>query len=220
MNILETITGAIKLTEASPEIIKAVQKCLNLKEDGIAGALTMSAFYTFKAANNLGLVNHLGASTAKKLLHFGTVASKIVKTSSTGIELIKQFEGMRLKAYLCPANVWTVGFGKTKGVKKGMVITPSQAEKFLLDDLKEFEDAIAMLVKVPLNQNQYDAIASFIFNCGISAFAGSTLLRELNKKNYTAAANEFIKWCHGGGKIIEGLLRRRKAEKTLFLKVN
>ena len=140
-----------------------------------------------------------------------------MKASQKAIELIKTWEGCKLEAYLCSANVWTIGVGTTKGVKPGMKITQAQADEMLHRDLAEFESAITRLVKVPLTQNQADALICFVYNIGIGAFSGSTLLKKLNTKDYAGAANEFGRWTKAGGKVLLGLERRRKAEKQLFL---
>lgn len=141
-----------------------------------------------------------------------------MKTSNNGINLIKQFEGCILSAYKCPAGVWTIGYGHTKDVKLGMKITSSQATELLKDDLKTYESYVNKYVKVKLNQNQFDALVSFTFNCGGGALKSSTLLKKLNKGDYTGAANELLRWNKANGKVLAGLTRRRKAEKALFLK--
>ena len=114
--------------------------------------------------------------------------------SQNGINLIKQFEGLRLKAYQCAAGVWTIGYGHTSGVKKGDKITPKQAEDFLRSDLEKFENAINNLVIAELNQNQFDALVSFVFNIGINAFKQSTMLKFLNNNSFPLAARQFDRW--------------------------
>ncbi len=146
-----------------------------------------------------------------------------MKTSNPGINLIKSFEGKRLKAYDDSVGVWTIGYGTTKypngiRVKKGDTCTQSQAEEYLKNDLVKFENAINKLVKVPLTQNQFDALASFTYNLGEANLSSSTLLKKLNAKDYKGAAAEFLKWNKAGGKILSGLIKRRKAEMELFLK--
>lgn len=141
-----------------------------------------------------------------------------MKTSTVGINLIKKYEGCRLKAYKCPSGVWTIGYGHTKDVKKGMKITKAKAEAYLKQDLVTFENAVDKYVKVPINQNQFDALVSFSFNCGAAALKISTLLKKLNKKDYSGSANEFLKWNKSNGKVLKGLTKRRKEERTLFLK--
>lgn len=138
--------------------------------------------------------------------------------SNNGLNLIKEFEGCKLTAYKCPAGVWTIGYGHTKDVKQGMKITSKQAEQLLVNDLKTYESYVSKYVKVKLNQNQFDALVSFTFNCGGGALKSSTLLKKLNKGYYTGAANELLRWNKANGKILAGLTRRRKAEKALFLK--
>ena len=115
-----------------------------------------------------------------------------LKTGKKGLELIKEFEGCRLTAYKCPANVWTIGYGHTKGVKQGQKITLSEAEELLKDDLKIYESYVNKYVKVSLNQNQFDALVSFTYNCGPGSLRVSALLKKLNSYNYKGAANEFL----------------------------
>lgn len=136
--------------------------------------------------------------------------------SSQGLNFIKKWEGCRLKAYRCSANVWTIGWGHTKSVTPGMTITQLGADQLLDQDLEKYIKAVRNYVKVSLNQNQFDALTSFCFNVGIGAFQNSTLLRVLNQGNYQKAANQFLRWNQAGGKVIQGLVNRRKAEKELF----
>ena len=141
-----------------------------------------------------------------------------MKTSQNGINLIKSFEGCKLTAYKCPAGVWTIGYGHTKGVKQGMKISQLQADTYLKNDLKTYENYVSKYVKVTLNQNQFDALVSFTFNCGGGALKSSTLLKKLNNGDYTGAANELLRWNKSNGKELAGLTKRRKTEKALFLK--
>lgn len=140
-----------------------------------------------------------------------------MKINQEGLNLIKDFEGCRLKAYLCPAGVWTIGYGHTQGVKPDMVITQLDADRFLLQDLKRFEEAVSSLVKVPITPNQFSALVSFAYNVGTGALYDSTLLRKLNNKDYKGAANEFLRWNKAGGKVLPGLTKRRIAERDLFI---
>lgn len=137
--------------------------------------------------------------------------------SQGGIDLIKRWEGFRTIAYQCSANVWTIGYGHTKGVKPGDRITKADAEVLLVEDIKAFERAVRHTVKVPLTQNQFDALVSFCFNVGANAFSKSTLVRLLNQSKYQDAANQFPRWNRAGGRVIKGLTNRRIAEKQLFL---
>ena len=141
-----------------------------------------------------------------------------MKISNNGINLIKKYEGCILIAYKCPSDCWTIGYGHTKSVKSGMAITKAQAESYLKQDLVAFENAVNKYVKVPLTQNQFDALVSFSFNCGAGALKTSTLLKKLNKKDYDGAANEFLRWNKSNGKVLSGLTKRRKEERSLFLK--
>ena len=140
-----------------------------------------------------------------------------MKISQQGLDLIKHFEGLRLQPYYCSGGVLTIGYGHTKSVRKGMSITEHEAEQLLKQDLAWAEDAVSQHVQVPIKQNQFDALVSFVFNLGEGAFQRSTLLRKLNAADYKGAANEFKKWVHAGGKRLTGLVRRREAERELFL---
>ncbi|PHI31179.1 lysozyme [Budvicia aquatica] len=137
-------------------------------------------------------------------------------TSQSGIDLIKSFESCQLKAYLCPAKVWTIGYGHTSGVKPGDEISQTKAEQYLKADLVKVEQDINKVARVPLTQGQFDALASFTFNCGSRALSASTLLRKLNQGDYSGAANEFSRWVYAGGKVLGGLERRRRLEKRMF----
>ena len=136
------------------------------------------------------------------------------------IELIKKYEGFSSKAYPCPANVWTIGYGTTrvdgKPVTSGMTCTEQQAEEYLKNDLQVFAKAVNRLVKVPLTENQFSALLSFTYNLGVGALEKSTLLKKLNEGSYWVAQAEFLKWIRAGGKILPGLVRRRGEEAELF----
>lgn len=140
-----------------------------------------------------------------------------MKTSNDGINFIRDHEGCRLTAYQDSGGVWTIGVGHTRGVEEGQVITQEQADAFLSDDLGPVESCLNTAVTVSLNQNQFDALASFTFNLGAGAFTGSTLLKKLNSGDYAGAANEFPKWCHDNGQFVQGLYNRRMDEQHLFL---
>jgi lysozyme len=144
-----------------------------------------------------------------------------MKTSQRGIDFIKEAEGLRLEAYQCSANVWTVGYGATrimgKPVKQGDKITTREAEAILKSDLREFEDAINQSVKTPMTQSQFDALVSLVFNIGIGAFRRSTILRKMNEADYAGAALEFPRWNKVGGKVNRGLTLRRAREASLFV---
>lgn len=136
--------------------------------------------------------------------------------SQKGLDLIKSFEGLRLSAYKCPADVWTIGYGATAGVKPGQTITKERAEELLREDVKRFEGYVDRLVKVPLTQGQFDALVSFAYNLGPGALEKSTLLDQLNRGDYDSAAAQFDRWTKAGGKELPGLVKRRAAERALF----
>lgn len=141
-----------------------------------------------------------------------------MKIDINGLNLIKHFEGLWLRAYKCPANIWTIGYGHTTGVCPDDVITEDQAISLLRKDIAESERAVNQYVHVPLTQNQFDALVSFVFNLGVGNFSTSTLLKKINAGDYDGAAREFGRWVNAGGKALPGLVRRRKAESALFLK--
>lgn len=143
-----------------------------------------------------------------------------MKTGQKGLELIKHFEGLRLKSYQCSAAVWTIGYGHTAGVKPGDLITTEEADAFLRQDIAESERSVSRYVSVPLTQHQFDALVSFTFNLGSGNLRTSTLLKKLNTGDYPAAAEEFLRWVNAGGKKLSGLVRRREAERALFLEKN
>ena len=131
-------------------------------------------------------------------------------TGQAGVDLIKEFEGCRLDAYVCPAGVLTIGYGHTgSDVTPGMTITAAEAEALLKQDLQKFEQAVNHLIKVRLNQNEFDAIVSFTFNCGAGALDSSTFKRRMNsgENKATCFREEFPKWVNGAN--IPRLVRRR-----------
>lgn len=141
-----------------------------------------------------------------------------MKTSENGIKIIKKFEGCKLEAYRCPSGILTIGYGHTQNVNAGETITRRQALYFLEKDIEVAEKAVNSLVKVTLNQNQYDALVSFVFNVGYGNFRISTMLKLINQDNLSAAAEQFDKWVLSNGRKIRGLVIRRRLEKELFLR--
>lgn len=144
----------------------------------------------------------------------------MMRINKAGLELIKEFEGLRLRAYQCSGNVWTIGYGHTLGVKEGDNITAEQAEKFLLQDIEKSEDCVrrwATEKKVSLNSNQFSALVSLVYNCGPKPLAG-TVGTKLLRGDIEGAAEGFLLWNKAGGRLLAGLLRRREAERKLFLK--
>jgi lysozyme len=139
-----------------------------------------------------------------------------MKTSDNGIELIKRFEGLRLKAYLCPAGKPTIGYGHTEGVKPGQTITEEEAEQLLREDLIVVENEINKH-NLDINQNQFDALASFVYNVGVGNFRTSTLLKKIKADpNDKTIANEFKRWVYSNGKKLPGLVKRREEEAKLY----
>lgn len=142
------------------------------------------------------------------------------RISENGLKLIRNYEGLRTTAYLDSNGAWTIGFGHTgPDVFPGKTITPQEAERLLQQDLRRFEGYVQELIGVVLNQNQFDALVSFTYNVGKGAFLGSTLRQLVNQKNFTLAAAQFERWVHGdNGNVLQGLVKRRKAEKELFIR--
>ena len=142
------------------------------------------------------------------------------KVNAATLAHIKASEGLRLHAYPDPGSrngdPWTIGYGSTSGVRKGMTITPAEAEARLVKDLATAENAVSRLVKVPLNDNQFGALVSFVFNIGQGAFESSTLLRKLNAGDYAAVPDQLMRWVNNDGKPMEGLKRRRAEEGKLW----
>ena len=136
--------------------------------------------------------------------------------SEEGLSLIKKFEGCELKAYRCAANVLTIGYGTTKGVTEDMEITKEEAENLLKEEMHEYEGYINDMVKVPLEQHQFDAMVSWVFNLGSGNLSSSTLLKKLNNSEYDEVPAQIKRWNKAGGKVLDGLIRRREAESLLF----
>lgn len=150
-----------------------------------------------------------------------------MKIGNNGIKLIKNFEGLELKAYYDIAGVLTIGYGWTnkingKDIYPGMTITEQEAERLLRCGLVKYEEGVNSMLKVKVNQNQYDALVSFAYNLGVSALRNSTLMKKLNAGDFAGASDEFPKWnratINGIKKSVAGLTRRRLAEQYLFNK--
>jgi lysozyme len=137
--------------------------------------------------------------------------------NAAGLALIETFEGLRLRAYPDPGSggePWTIGYGHTAAVHPGQVCTTTQAQAFLAEDVANAERAVAQLVHVQLTPNQFAALVSFQYNTG--ALGGSTLLRCVNERAFSAAALQFARWCYADGELLVGLQTRRAAECKLF----
>lgn len=146
-----------------------------------------------------------------------------MKTGTQGVELIKHYEGLRLKPYLCPAGIPTIGYGSTQypdGRKVTLVdrpLTEEEADSLLEATLVPFERDVERMLEVKVTQRMFDALVSFAYNLGAAALRGSTLLKKLNQGDKDGAAAEFGKWINAGGKPLPGLIKRRESEKRLFL---
>lgn len=141
-----------------------------------------------------------------------------MKISKKGIDLIKKHEGVRTTAYLCPAGVWTIGYGHTgKEIRAGSTISLEEAEELLRSDLVLFEDVVSKYVESTLTQNQFDALVSLVYNIGAGAFLGSTLFRLVNTTpNHPDIEIEFAKWVNACGRRLPGLVKRRADEANLY----
>lgn len=140
----------------------------------------------------------------------------MLKTSNKGVGFIKRHEGLMLVPYICPAGYRTIGYGHLLTDDSVHSITASDAINFLNSDIDVCEDAIKRLINVPLSQNQFDALVSFVFNLGSGSLQRSSLRAKLNRLEYDCASNEFTKWVFAAGKRIQGLVRRRTEEMDLF----
>lgn len=144
-----------------------------------------------------------------------------MRMSAEGLATVKEFEGLRLKAYKCPAAVWTIGYGHTSAagvpiVNADLQITKDDAEEILKRDMVQYEDGVKKLVKVSITQGQFDALVDFAYNAGVGALQKSTLLKKVNAGKFDEVPAEFMKWTKGGGKELPGLVRRRRAEVKLW----
>jgi len=143
-----------------------------------------------------------------------------LKTNEAGLNLIKEFEGLRLKAYRCPAGVKTIGYGTTiypggNPVQMGDRCTEEEATEYLRSDIVKFENSVKLLINAELNENQFSALVSFTYNLGAGNLKKSTLRRRLNADDLDVG-DEFLKWNKAGGRVLSGLTRRRYAEKELY----
>ena len=139
-----------------------------------------------------------------------------MKISQEGLALIKKFEGCELEAYKCAAGVLTIGYGHTKGVTESMKITQSEAESMLVEELVEYEKAVLDAVTISIDQCMFDALVSWVYNLGGGNLKASTLLKVLNSGDFNGVPAQLMRWNKAGGKVLEGLTRRRQAEADLF----
>lgn len=187
--------------EGTKDIVEMFQRDNSLSDDGIVGNKTWDTLCKERFEANIEECTD------------STIQWRLVDT-----DIPHHFEGCKLKAYLCPAKVWTCGWGSTgPHVNKYTTWTQEEADVQFHLDMQRFVDNLNNVVIVPLTQNQVDALLSFMFNIGCGAFNKSTLLRKLNKKDYLGSADELLRWNKGGGKVLKGLDRRRKSERHMFL---
>jgi len=145
-----------------------------------------------------------------------------MQISQAGTNLIKQEEGFRSDAYQDGGGVWTIGYGSTRingrPVTKGDKVDEPTALQMLITKANSDLSEVSAVLKTNLNQNQTDAIASFVYNIGLGQFKSSTLLSKLNASDFAGAADQFARWIYDNGKVVNGLIRRRAQERALFLK--
>ena len=164
----------------------------------------------------------IGFNLSKPKVTTNQPITGILDISAKGYDMIKFFEGLKLQAYLDTGGVWTIGYGTIKypngtRVNKGDTCTEPQALEWLINDSKWVDACLDKHIKVKLNQNQFDALASFVYNIGETAFVKSTMLSLINANKLNDAALQFDRWVNDNGKRIQGLVNRRSAEKKHFL---
>lgn len=157
-----------------------------------------------------------GVAQKKQKSEMTELGENNMHISDEGISLVKKFEGCKLEAYQCAAGVWTIGYGSTHGVQEGDVWSQEKAEVMLIDELEEYGKYVEELVTLPLNQCQFDALASWTFNLGPSNLRSSTMLKVLNSGDYEGVPNQIKRWNKVNGQVNDGLIRRREAEALLF----
>ncbi len=235
-NLFEGISGLIRPNFISPDRIAQPDyynpfnlnpnmPLTGMTTNQLENELTLST--NNNSTNTTGNVTSTGSTNKTSKTSESTSSNRVsngqkidvnkLSSSENGINAIKKFEGCKLSTYQCSANTWTIGYGHTGNVKQGQTITQAQADAYLKSDIKTFENEVKRLVKVPLTQNQFDALVSFTYNVGSGNLAKSTLLKKLNAGDYNGAAQEFSKWTKSGGKQVQGLVTRRAAEKEMFL---
>lgn len=183
---------------------RSFQRQVGLDSDGIVGALTWAAVFADDAP----------VAPVVQSFDSPAVSGRI---NGVGLDLIKDFEGLRLNSYRDAVGVWTIGYGHTRTAGPGQRITNAQATALLREDVANFENAVTRAVRVPITENQFAALVSFAYNVGSGALNSSTLLRRLNAGDTLGAADEFLRWNRAGGRVLAGLTRRRVAERELFL---
>lgn len=145
-----------------------------------------------------------------------------MEATESALSLIREFEGLRTTAYKCPAGVWTIGYGHTEGVKEGDRVTEAGAWDLLRSDAERFAKRLTDVltgngIAGAINQREFDALVSFVYNVGIGAFVKSSVMRFLKQGDHESAGDAMLRWVYAGGKVLQGLVRRRSAERRLFL---
>lgn len=140
-----------------------------------------------------------------------------MRVSEQGLAFIRKHEGLRLRAYRCPAGVWTIGYGTTRGVREGQEITQAEAERLLAEDVEYFSHGVLAAITRRPSQAQFDALVSFAYNIGVTGFRRSSVLRAHNAGDFAAAGRAFALWNKAGGRELPGLTRRRADEAALYL---
>ncbi len=216
--INQMIMEAAANPEFAADLLKTPNKAVVSKIEGYLAPKVSALKQEFVQAAALQNEEKKAPKAKKGSLKFeGKKQEEKPMISKKGQDLIKKWEGVKFSAYDDGGGVKTIGYGHTgRGVSKGS-ITKDEAEQLFASDLAEAEQVIDSKVKVPLTQNQKDALASLVFNIGETQFSSSTLLKKLNAGDYEAAADEFLKWRKDNGKVVLGLVKRRTDEKNLFL---
>ena len=159
---------------------------------------------------------NIGVAQKQDMLKKTVVGENKMQISEKGISLIKHFEGCGVEAYQDSVWIWTIGYGTIKGVKEGDQITQDEAEHLLQEEMPEYEGYINEMVKVPLEQTQFDALCSWVFNLGPNNLKSSTLLKVLNESRYDEVPEQIVRWNKAGGQVLQGLVKRRQAEADMF----
>ncbi len=188
----------------SSAVTRRFQQQVGLESDGIVGPLTWAAVFADNAP----------VAPVEQSFDSPAISGRI---NGVGLDLIKDFEGLRLNSYRDAVGVWTIGYGHTRTAGPGQRITNAQATALLREDVANFENAVTRAVRVPITENQFAALVSFAYNVGSGALNSSTLLRRLNAGDSFGAADELLRWNRAGGRVLAGLTRRRVAERELFL---
>ncbi|NBC65031.1 MAG: glycoside hydrolase family protein [Bacteroidetes bacterium] len=142
------------------------------------------------------------------------------RTNDACIDIIKEFAGLRLEAYSDQRGNWYIGYGRSQGVTEGMTITEAEAEQYLREDLRVFEESVSRMVEVNVSENEFSAMVCLTYNIGSGGFAESTVLRKVNEQAWEEAAEAILLWNKVNGQVNEALVNRREKERDLFLKVD